>query len=102
MSVLTEINTTAVVNAATESQAVHVAEPIVIAVRSAIASEFWAWYGKHKDDTVTTVHFWIFSRDIRVSDLHAVFTLLFGGDGEDQSTERPPATVPPPPVQVLS
>lgn len=98
MSALTEINGNAIAAAAQKDAAQDITIPpeVVAAVKTAVNREFWTWYHAHENDHVATVHFWLFQKDVRVSDLHNVFVLLFGGEGEDQSVNRPPSTVPAP------
>ena len=100
MSVLTEIDGGAISQAALQAngntaQIVTVPPEVVAAVKTVVNREFWKWYHAHENDHVATVHFWLFQKDVKVQDLHNVFVLLFGGEGEDQSVERPPATIPP-------
>jgi hypothetical protein len=47
-------------------------------IRTAISAQFWQWYHKHKDVVVLTVGWWIIRREVCVSDMHALFILLFG------------------------
>ena len=47
-------------------------------IRSGISKMFWAWYHKHKDVVVLTVGWWIVRKEVCVSDMHALFIMLFG------------------------
>lgn len=95
MSALTEVNGAAIAAAANNQDANGIPPEIVAAVKSVVNAQFWKWYENNKGNTVTHVHFWLFTKEIKVNDLYEVFTLLFGAEGEDQTIERPPATVPP-------
>lgn len=101
MSVLHEIDAAPVAAAAVSAQQGEgitlpsIPPEVVTAVKAGINSIFWKWYETHRDNTVAHVHFWIFTKELKVSDLQQVFTLLFGAEGEDMTAERPPATVAP-------
>lgn len=95
MSALSEIDVRSIAGAATDNQAATIPPEVVTIVKAEINTLFWRWYESHKENTVAHVHFWIFTKEIKVVDLQQVLTLLFGAEGEDQSVERPPATVAP-------
>lgn len=46
--------------------------------REFVANAFWAWFHDHRDDRVTTVRVWFFSKTLYVRDLYQIFILLFG------------------------
>lgn len=92
MSVLNEVDLSGVA-AAAHSQEVTtfpgIPDEARNAVRSAVASVFWEWFELHKGQAIAHVHFWLFSREVKVDDLREVFTLLFGPQHTEQQPEVP-------------
>lgn len=64
--------------------------------RAAVASHMWEWFHTHANDTLISIHWWIFSDTERVSALENIFADLFGPD--PTTTAAPPAPLPPAPV----
>lgn len=96
MSALSEIDGRSIAAKATSQQAETIPPEIVAAVKLEVNSLFWKWYREHENNHVVTVHlFWFVEKEIRVSDIHDVFVILFGPEGADQSQPQPPTTTAP-------
>lgn len=55
-------------------------DDVVGFVRTALAAEAWTWYHAHSEDTLFTVHKWVFTYTVKVKDLYEVMVMLFGED----------------------
>ena len=85
MSVLHEIDLSGVAAAAHEQDVTTfpgLPPEVTSTIRSAIGRVFWEWFDLHREQPVAHVHFWFFSREVKVEDLREVFTLLFGPEGD--------------------
>lgn len=50
----------------------------MIAIRSLIAREFWAWYTEHKEDTLAKVGFLFVSFTVKIKSAKFIFEALLG------------------------
>lgn len=93
MSVLSESSVNHVAAAVNGGAAEDISIPPEVeqAVRLGINRLFWKWYEDHKDATVSHVHFWFFTREIKVSDLRELFLYLFGAEDNPGDVVTPAA-----------